>query len=194
MSTDGRRDGGHKTQAGYASSSDLVERADAERERLPRGSSTEREVDPGFPPDPLDHVPIVDIEVVYRHGTGADPTGPLRTVEVVTLHTVYVMDPQLLCVEVRDRATGALDPKNGMLGMRLVGGQSRKGDAIELSYPFPRPGTEAVFETTTGKEQRLDRTSTVVNVKLRLFVVSVSPQVVAPTWAEIRSSIAPSAK
>jgi hypothetical protein len=187
MSTSGRKDG-RETRQGYASSGDLTP------SRVPAGTVTEREVDPGFSANPLDHVPLVDIEVVYRHGTAADPNGPLRTLEVVTLHSTYVMDPQLLCVEVRDRKTGALDPVSTMLGMRLVGGQSRRGDAIELSYPFPRPGTEAVFETVAGKESRLDRTSTVVNVKLRLFVVSVSPQVVAPTWAEIRSSIAPGAK
>lgn len=186
MSTSRR--GGHDTRQGYASSADHM------TSRVPEGTETEREIEPSFKPNPLDHVPIVDIEVVYRHGTAADPNGPLRTLEVVTLHSTYVMDPQLVCVEVRDRKTGALDAKSTMLGMRLVGGQSRKGDAIELSYPFPRPGTEAVFETTSGKENRLDRTSTVVNVKLRLFVVSVSPQVVAPTWAEIRSSIAPGAK
>jgi hypothetical protein len=188
MSTDGRKGGRETTRQGYATSADFTP------PRIPEGTPTERESEPLFRPNPLDHVPIVDIEVVYRHGTAADPTGPLRTLEVVTLHSTYVMDPQLLCVEVRDRKSGALDPKSTMLGMRLVGGQSRKGDAIELSYPFPRPGTEAVFETVSGKESRLDRTSTVVHVKLRLYVVSVSPQVVAPTWAEIRSSIAPGAK
>ncbi len=187
MTKDGR-DASRSTQQGYATSADITP------PRIAPGAPTEREVDPGFRPNPLDHVPIVDIEVVYRQGTAADPNGPMRTLEVVTLHTTYVMDPQLVCVEVKDRHTGAIDRMSTMLGMRLVGGQSRKGDAIELSYPFPRPGTEAVFETTSGKDQRLDRTSTVVNVKLRLFVISVSPQVVAPTWAEIRSSIAPGAK
>ncbi|MFO0692975.1 MAG: hypothetical protein U0230_05425 [Polyangiales bacterium] len=145
-----------------------------------------------LPAGPLDHAPLVDIEIIHQMGEGPPEAGPLRTLEVWTLNTLYVMDASMVCIEVRDRNTGTPDPGNSFLGRRLVGGQRTEGDVIELSYPFPRPGTEAVFELDGGPIEGLfGRTSTVVHVRLRMHLVTVAPQGVVPSWATIRTSIRP---
>jgi len=135
--------------------------------------------------------PIIEIEVVHQSGPAPQTEHPLRTLEVWTQNRVYTMDPSMLCVQVSERATLEPIEEHPFLGQRLVGGQSSEGTAIELSYPFPRPGTEAVFEEPDSKVGHFSRTSTVTRVVLRLHLISVNPSVVAPTWAEITSHTGP---
>jgi hypothetical protein len=71
------------------------------------------------------------------------------------------------------------------VGRRLAGGQTVQGDTIQLSYPYPRPGTEAVFEDPRQPHGGFAQTSTVTRVVLRLHMITVTPQAVTPTWAEI---------
>lgn len=185
-----------KTQRGYASP-DLMSGGHA---RPPEEGAAPR-VPPTMPPpggesvalapqptSPLDHAPMVEIEVIHQHGPAPRAEHPYRTLEIYTQNRVYTMDPWMICVGVRDRAGGEHDD-HAFLGCRLVGGQHRSGERIELSYPFPRPGTEAVFENTQGQPGNFSRTSTVTRVVLRLHVVTVAPRRVAPTWAEITGGI-----
>lgn len=137
---------------------------------------------------PTDNTPLVEIEVIHQHGPAPRAERPYRTLEVYTQNRVYTMDPWMTCVGVRDRA-GDEHVEHAFLGCRLVGGQHREGERIELSYPFPRPGTEAVFEQPEGKAGTFARTSTVTRVVLRLHVVTVAPRSVAPTWSEITGSL-----
>jgi len=132
--------------------------------------------------------PLVEIEVIHEHGPAPHTDKPWRTLEVWTRNRVYTLDPMLSCVEVRDRATREVVDGHPFIGMRLVGGQHREGDSIELSYPFPRPGTEAVFERSHEKRGQFSRTSAVTRVVLRLHIVTVAPGHVVPTWEEITGS------
>jgi hypothetical protein len=157
--------------------------------RRPRGRPSE-------PPPPAKNprgTPVVEIEVVHEHGPAPSTDRPFRTVEVWTRNRVYTLDALLCCVEVMDRATREVVADHPFLGMRLVGGQHREGERIELSHPFPRPGTEAVFEQA-GPDSRagaFSRTSAVTRVVLRLHIVTVMPNHVVPTWEEITGSILP---
>lgn len=135
-----------------------------------------------------DATPLVEVEVVHQHGSAPRMEQPQQTLEVWTQNRIYTMDPQLLCVSVADRATGAVDRAHPFVGYRLVGGQHRDGETFEISYPFPRPGTEAVFEHPKGTRGNFSRTSTVSRVVLRLHVVTVSPNVLVPTWSRITAS------
>jgi len=135
--------------------------------------------------------PLVEIEVVHQSGPAPHTESPLRTLEVWTQNRVYTMDPAMICVRVTERASLEAIEDHPFLGQRMVGGQSTEGTAIELSYPFPRPGTEAVFEQADPKIGHFSRTSTVTRVVLRLHLISVNPSVVAPTWAEITSHTGP---
>lgn len=132
--------------------------------------------------------PLVEIEVIHEHGPAPHTDKPWRTLEVWTRNRIYTLDPGLCCVEVRDRASREIVQDHPFIGMRLVGGQHREGDSIELSYPFPRPGTEGVFERPNEKRGQFSRTSAVTRVVLRLHIVTVAPSHVVPTWEEITGS------
>jgi hypothetical protein len=151
-----------------------------------KSASGEAELDPT---KPYTRTPLVEIEVVHRHGPAPRSERPWKTLEVWTRNRVYTMDPAMTCVEVIDRITNKPVPDHAFLGSRLVGGQHREGQRIELSCPFPRPGTEAVFEHPTGQRGNFSRTSTVTRVVLRLHVVTVAPGHVVPTWETITGSM-----
>lgn len=133
--------------------------------------------------NPHDRTPLVEIEVMHQHGPSPHMDRPSQVVEVWTQNRVYTMDASMVCVGVMDRASGQPNVGHAFVGCRLVGGQHRDGDTFELSYPYPRPGTEAVFEHP-GRA-RFSRTSPVQRVVLRLHVVTVAPNRLVPTWADI---------
>jgi hypothetical protein len=150
---------------------------------------------PSEPPPPKKRrgTPVLEVEVVHEHGPAPSTDRPWRTVEIWTRNRIYTLDSIMQCIEVMDRASREVVSDHPFLGMRLVGGQHREGERIELSYPFPRPGTEAVFELT-GQSRRagsFSRTSAVSRVVLRLHIVTVSPGYVIPTWEEITGSLLP---
>jgi hypothetical protein len=138
------------------------------------------------PPTRRGGTPVVEIEVVHEVGPAPRDVERRRTVEVWTQNRVYTLDATMTCIEVTDRISRDPVSDHPFLGTRLVGGQAREGEVIELSYPFPRPGTEAVFEQSEGRRAGFSRTSPVTRVVLRLHLVTVSPSHVVPTWEEIR--------
>jgi len=132
-----------------------------------------------------DDAPMVEIEVVHQHGPAPRMEQPAQTTEVWTQNRIYTCDPSLLCVRVADRKTGRADEHHPFLGFKLVGGQHRDGETFEISYPYPRLGTEAVFEHPRGSRGNFSRTSTVTRVVLRLHVITVAPSSLVPTWSRI---------
>ena len=134
-----------------------------------------------------DSVPLVEIEVMHQHGPAPHMDRPSHVVEVWTQNRVYTMDAVMNCVLVTDRATGQQSTQHAFVGCRLVGGQHRDGETFELSYPYPRPGTEAVFEHPNHARSRFSRTSPVQRVVLRLHVVTVASNRIVPTWSDITS-------
>jgi hypothetical protein len=138
-------------------------------------------------PDSKD-VPLVEIEVVHEFGPAPASDTKFRTVEVWTRNRVYSLGSMMECTEVRDQETRKAVLDHPFLGARLLGGQHRAGDTMEMSHPFPRPGTEAVFEKRDQATVRFFRTSTVTRVVLRLHILTVTATSVVPTWAEITAS------
>ncbi|MCS6797611.1 MAG: hypothetical protein NZ898_03615 [Myxococcota bacterium] len=132
--------------------------------------------------------PMLEVEVVHSHGPSPSLETPWKVFEIWTQNHVYVLDPQMTCVEVLDRTTRRVVRRHPMLGLRLVGGQHRSGDRIEISYPFPRPGSEAVFENPRGRRGNFSQTSPVARVVLRLHVATVAPSSLVPSWEEISSA------
>ena len=129
--------------------------------------------------------PAVDIDLVYERRSAPLPDQPWVFVEVWTRNTIYQLDGRLVCIDVMDQATRRSQGDHPLRGARLVGGQSRDGEAMELSHPFPRPGSEAVFEQTSGRHVRFSQTSSVTRVVMRLRVLSVTPEQLLPTWEEV---------
>ena len=91
------------------------------------------------------------------------------------------------CLEVIDRASGNAEEGHSLVGAFLAGGQRQEKDHTEMTYPCPRPGTEAVFEYR-GKRKGFVNTSTVTRVVLRLRSLTVPHERAKPTWGKITAS------
>lgn len=131
------------------------------------------------------HPPAVDIDLIHEHRTAPLPDQKWTFVEVWTRNTIYALDSRLMCIAVVDQASRKSHEDHPLLHARLVGGQSRDGESMELSHPFPRPGSEAVFEQSRGRQVRFSQTSTVTRVVLRLRVLTVASDHLLPAWEEI---------
>lgn len=129
--------------------------------------------------------PAVDIDLIHERRSAPLPDQPWVFVEIWTRNTIYQLDSTMVCVDVIDQSTRKSIADHSLRGARLVGGQSRDGDAMELSHPFPRPGSEAVFEQASGRHVRFSQTSTVTRVVMRLRVLTVEPEQMLPTWEDI---------
>ena len=133
--------------------------------------------------------PAVDIDLIYERRSAPLPDQPWIFLEVWTRNTVYQLDSHMVCVDVLDQATRRSISDHALRGARLVGGQSRDGESMELSHPFPRPGSEAVFEQASGRQVRFSQTSTVTRVVMRLRVLTVAPDQLLPTWEEVTGKL-----
>ncbi|MFK7985773.1 MAG: hypothetical protein AB8I08_07045 [Sandaracinaceae bacterium] len=129
--------------------------------------------------------PAVDIDLIHERRTAPLPDHEWTFVEIWTRNTIYALDSHLKCIAVVDQSTRRAHTDHALIGARLVGGQRRDGEAMELSHPFPRPGSEAVFEQSKGRQVRFSQTSTVTRVVLRLRVLTVATDNILPTWEEI---------
>jgi hypothetical protein len=129
--------------------------------------------------------PAVDIDLIHERRTAPLPDHEWTFVEIWTRNTIYALDSRLVCIAVVDQSTRKNHAGHALLGARLVGGQQRDGDTMELSHPFPRPGSDAVFEQSKGRQVRFSQTSTVLRVVLRLRVLTVASDSILPTWEEI---------
>lgn len=132
-----------------------------------------------------DGTPMLEVEVEHRHGPAPRMDRRAPIVEIWTQRHIYTVDAAMVCTGVSEMDGGAPIAGHPFVGQRLVGGQHRDGETFQLTYPFPRPGTEAVFEKGDAKQASFSHTSTVTRVKLRLHVVTVAQTVVTPTWHNI---------
>lgn len=193
---------GHKTSPGYGAPDEPVS-LDRGRKvavtpvkvaAVPKPPKVPRQPSPAPPRHPAlytspppEHLRMIDVEVVHETGTVPSQEVFDRSVEVWTQNHVYVLDPQMICTDVRAVATGKSVPNHELLGTRLVGGQLDGQPSIQLSYPFPAPGSTAVFQAARDGRKQYSRTSAVSRVVLRLHVLTVSATEVIPTWKEITS-------
>lgn len=128
--------------------------------------------------------PFVEVELVYEKGPAVLHNKAWRALEIWTRNRIYGVDWEMTCVEVIDRESSQPDPKHPLLGARLAGGQAREEGTMELTYPCPRPGCEAVFEHR-NKRGAFSHTSTVLRVVLRLRIVTVVPEAANRRWSEL---------
>jgi hypothetical protein len=188
---------GRKTSPGFG---DPHESVRLKQPALPRGASMRPEAR-SLPPPRIDPSPapriehgsarpgrsaprILEVEITQERGRTPRPDPLRRSFEVWTQNTVYVLDSRMRCIEVL--SPGSTEPKNDhpFLGSRLVGGQVQHEGSIEMSYPFPRPGSFAVFEMRKGTRRQFSRTSAVERVVVRERIVTLlGPS--EPTWPDI---------
>jgi hypothetical protein len=118
--------------------------------------------------------PLIEVEVTYERGPLPRAEPVRRTFEIWTQNTVYGVDSRMYCVEVRNPATATPLAEHPFLGARLVGGTLQGEAMVEMSYPLPRPGAFAVFESKKGNKRKFSRTSRVERVVLRMRVVTIT--------------------
>ncbi len=130
--------------------------------------------------------PFVEVELVYETGHAGMKPSPWRALEIWTRNRIYSVDWTMRCIEVLDLKTNSPDPTHSLLGAKLAGGQVQHEDSIEVTFPCPRPGCEAVFEVKDRKGYV--NTSTVTRVVLRLRVLTVSIKKADNTWDDLTGS------
>jgi hypothetical protein len=137
-------------------------------------------------PDRFAKAPAVEIELVHETRVAPAVERPWRMLEVWTLNHVYGIDSGMRCIEVLDAKTRKEVADHALLGARLVGGQFVESDKVtHLSHPFPRPGTEAVFEQTSKGVANFSHSSAVVRVVLRLRHLTLDGATPTPSWDEL---------
>lgn len=137
------------------------------------------------PPPPGPKTPAVEIELVHEHRVPPTVDRAWRMLEVWTQNTVYGIDSNMRCIEVLNAKTRKPVGEHVLIGARLVGGQHIENNKTHLSHPFPRPGTEAVFEQTSKMDAIFSHTSPVTRVVLRLRHLTIDAGSAAPSWDEI---------
>ncbi len=160
----------------------IFEQADAGARREPAGG----EAKAGGRRRPRRSRPPVQVELSEESGAPSLLQGPWPAVEVWTRNRIYVLDSVMRCIDVVDRPSGSSDRDNPLLGAILFGGQRRDGEGriVEVSHPFPRPGSQAVFGRRVGRRFSLSETSPVSKVVLRVRVVRLEAEE-PPNWEEI---------
>src|SRR6185503_7998392 len=109
--------------------------------------------------------PLIEVDVIQERSRMPRPPSFPGCYEIWTQNNVYAVDARMRCVEVRERGTGDVRTDHPFVGSRLVGGQFQD-DSMEMSYPFPRPGSFAVFEMRKNNRRQFTRTSAVERVVL----------------------------
>ena len=131
-------------------------------------------------------VPAVEVELVHEVRVPPTVDGPWRMLEVWTENSIYGVDASMRCIEVLSAATRQPIADHALIGARLVGGQFVENEQVtHLSHPFPRPGTEAVFEQTHKDVANFSHTSAVTRVVLRLRHLTIDGGATPPSWDEI---------
>lgn len=157
----------------------------------PSRSTGPKPVGPTRPPvsererDRFSNLPAVEVELIDEVRRPPTLDRPFSMVEVWTQNRVYHIDVNMRCIEVIDIATQKPDPAHGLIGARLLGGQHDEDSTTYLSHPFPRPGTEAVFEQSRKNDVLFSHSSTVTRVVLRLRQLTIMTGGEQVTWDQI---------
>lgn len=149
--------------------------------------------DPQGPPsrrdDRFGNLPAVEIELVHEVRRPPSLERDWAMLEVWTRNRVYRIDTNFRCIEVVDIATQKPDANHGLLGARLLGGQHVQDNETFLSHPFPRPGTEAVFEQPRPADGVLfSHSSTVTRCVLRLRQLTILSGGENQSWDRIAAA------
>ncbi len=141
---------------------------------------------PGADRDRFSNLPAVEVELISEVRRPPTVDKPWTMLEVWTQNRVYAIDLNMYCIQVTDIASQKPVPDHELVGARLLGGQHNESDKTHLSHPFPRPGTEAVFEQPRPKGGVVfSHSSTVTRVVLRLRQLTIVTGGEQPTWDQI---------
>jgi hypothetical protein len=133
--------------------------------------------------------PDAEIEIVYVEQSGfeAHDNESWTLFEIWTKNRVYHIDSSLTCRAVVTRSTGKAELAHPLRGARLTGGERRNKSAhlVDIYFPIPSPGTEAVFRSDAKKQGQFAKTSTIERVVLRVRKVRVATAAEGHAWDEL---------
>jgi hypothetical protein len=129
----------------------------------------------------------IEVEYIQETDLQAARNAQWPMLEIWTRNRVYHVDSTMSCIAVINRATGQPEANHSLMGSRLTGGErrSKSSQAVEIYYPFPMPGTEAVFRNESKRNGSYGHTSTIERVVLRVRKMRVGSLDSAPSWDEI---------
>jgi hypothetical protein len=140
-------------------------------------------------------IPIGTIEIEYIQETNlANIRSSTATMlEIWTRNRIYHVDAEMRCVAVLSRANMQPEAAHSLIGARLTGGErrSKSSAAIEIYYPLPMPGTEAVFRSEQKRHGQYGHTSTIERVVMRVRKVRVGSMDTSTSWDEITGRFVP---
>ncbi len=104
--------------------------------------------------------------------------------EIWTRNRIYHVDSSFSCIAVVTRSTGRSESSHPLKGARLTGGERRNKSAhlVDIYFPLPSPGTEAVFRSDAKKHGQFAKTSTIERVVLRVRRVRVNTTAEGQAW------------
>ncbi len=114
--------------------------------------------------------PPIEVEYIHETDLVAARTAQWPMLEIWTRNRIYHVDTAMICMAVINRATGQVEPTHSLKGAKLTGGErrSKSTQAVEIYFPFPMPGTEAVFRNEAKRNGSYGHTSTIERVVLRV--------------------------
>ena len=112
--------------------------------------------------------------------------GAWTLVEIWTRNRVYHINSEFECISVISRATAQEEREHPLKGARLTGGERRNKSAhlVDIYFPLPTPGTEAVFKSGVRKTGQFAKTSTIERVVLRVRRVRIQTVAEGQAWDE----------
>ncbi|MBK6520366.1 MAG: hypothetical protein IPM79_16305 [Polyangiaceae bacterium] len=139
--------------------------------------------------DRFENLPAVEVELIHEVRRPPAVDRPWAMLEVWTQNRVYSIDVNMVCIEVVDIGSKKPILDHGLIGARLLGGQLNDVDQVFLSHPFPRPGTEAVFEQPRPADVAMfSHSSTVTRVVLRMRQLTIVTGGEQQSWDQIAGS------
>ncbi len=127
------------------------------------------------------------IELVLVHvEPNSIATEAWRTLEVWTANTMYGIDENMRCIEVSSRDPHRPAGADRLIGSRMLGSQRREGDHFAVSFPYPVPGMDAVFQVGDGSQHVTTSKVERVMLRVRMTDLKMSEQQ-APDWNKITS-------
>jgi hypothetical protein len=126
---------------------------------------------------PAARVPPLELTLIRQQGLSHAEAGrEWVAVEIWTTNRIYLVNNQMICTGVINRASRKREAEHALLGALLTGGQRRGGNQISFSQPFPIPGMKALFQHTIGARgvHRFGETSKVERVVVRLGITTIN--------------------
>ena len=126
----------------------------------------------------------IEVEYVQEDSVARSPAVMF---EIWTRNRIYQIDSEMRCAAVISRTTGQPEPTHALIGTRLTGGERRikSASVLDVYFPIPMPGTEAVFRSETKRLAQYAHTSTIERVVMKVRKARVGSLNATPSWDEI---------